>query len=217
MMTEIPSCILSQYLWYNANIQIDKTSIHFSRFSEKNINYVSQLFNNNGSIKKWHKFKREYNLHQNSYFQWVQLIDSIPEKWKFIIKKNNEVAANLITHDHHLIKGSRVITLDKLTSTEIYSILILKVHNKTSSNIYFKNFFNYDDIDWTAIYMLPCLVTHNTNMRSFQYKILDNILHLNKKTSYCCHLHCALSVIYTTKLHFTYFMNVTLLNVYGRT
>ena len=32
------------------------------------------------------------------YFQWVQLIDSIPEKWKFIIKKNNEVTANLITH-----------------------------------------------------------------------------------------------------------------------
>ena len=23
-MTEIPSCILSQYLWYNANIQVDK-------------------------------------------------------------------------------------------------------------------------------------------------------------------------------------------------
>ena len=180
-MTEIPSCILSQYLWYNANIQIDKTSIHFSRFSEKNINYVSQLFNNNGLIKKWHKLKEEYNLHQNSYFQWVQLIDSIPEKWKFIIKKNNEVAANLTTHDHHLIKGSRVITLDKLTSTEIYSILTLKVKNKPSSNIYFENLFNYHDIDWTAVYMLPRLVTHNTYMRSFQYKILNNILYLNKK------------------------------------
>ena len=71
-MTEIPSCILSQYLWYNWNIQVDKTS---------------QLFNNIDSIKKWHKFKGEYSLHQNSYFQWVQLIDSIPEKWKFIIKK----------------------------------------------------------------------------------------------------------------------------------
>ena len=79
-MAEIPSCILSQYLWYNENIQIDKTSIHFSRFSEKNINFVSQLFNNNGSIKKCHKFKRECNLHQNSYFQWVELIDSIPGK-----------------------------------------------------------------------------------------------------------------------------------------
>ena len=152
MMTEIPSSILSQYLWYNANIQIDKTSIHFSQFSEKNINYVSQLFNNNGSIKRWHKFKGEYNLHQN-YSQWVQLIDSIPEKWKFIIKKINEVAANLITHDHHLIKGSRVTTLDKLTSTEIYSMLALKVQNKPSFNIYFENLFNYHNIDWTAIYV----------------------------------------------------------------
>ena len=38
MMTEIPSCILSQYLWYNANTQVDKTSIQFSRFSEKKKN-----------------------------------------------------------------------------------------------------------------------------------------------------------------------------------
>ena len=39
-MSQIPSCILSQYMWYNANLQVGKTSIHFSRFSEKNINYV---------------------------------------------------------------------------------------------------------------------------------------------------------------------------------
>ena len=35
MMTEIPSCILFQYLWYNVNMQVDKASIQFSRFSEK--------------------------------------------------------------------------------------------------------------------------------------------------------------------------------------
>ena len=60
-MTETPSCILSQYLWYNVNIPVDKTSINFSRFSVENIHYVSQLFNDNGSIKKWQEFKREYD------------------------------------------------------------------------------------------------------------------------------------------------------------
>ena len=40
-----------------------------------------------GTIKKWHEFKREYDLHETYYFQWVQLIDSIPKNWKFIIKK----------------------------------------------------------------------------------------------------------------------------------
>ena len=97
-------------------------------------------------------------------------------KMKIYHKKNNEVAANLITHDHHLIKSSRVITLNKLTSTEIHSILTLKIQNKPSSNICFENLF-----DWTAIYMLPRLVTQNTYMRSFQYKILNKILYFNKK------------------------------------
>ena len=80
-MTEAPSCILSQYLWYKGNIQVDKPSIHFSRFSEKNVYYVSQLGSDNGSIKRWQGFKREYDLHESSYFQWVQLIDSTPERW----------------------------------------------------------------------------------------------------------------------------------------
>ena len=60
-------------------------------------------------------------------------------------------------------------------------MLILKVKNIPFSNIYFKNLFYYDYIDWTEIYMLPRLVTHNAYMRSFQYKILNNILYLNKK------------------------------------
>ena len=51
-MAEIPSCILSQYLWYNRSIKVDKTSIHFLTFSEKSINYVLQLSSDNGSIKK---------------------------------------------------------------------------------------------------------------------------------------------------------------------
>ena len=59
--------------------------------------------------------------------------------------------------------------------------MTLKIQNKPSFNIYFENLFNYHDIGWTAIYMLPRLVTHNTYMRSFQYKILNNILYLNKK------------------------------------
>ena len=85
-----------------------KASVHFLTFSKKSINYVSQLFSKNGSIKKWHEFKKEYNLHESSYFKWLQLVDSIPERWKYVIKENYENATNLIIHDHHLIKGSRV-------------------------------------------------------------------------------------------------------------
>ena len=59
---------------------------------------------------------------ENFYFQWLQLIDSIPQRRKIIIKENYENAINLIIHDHHLGKGSRVTSLDKLTSTETFYI-----------------------------------------------------------------------------------------------
>ena len=63
----------------------------------------------------------------------------------------------------------------------LYSILISRAQNKTSSNIYFENLYNDYNIDWTGIYTLPRLITNNTYMRSFQYKILNNVLFLNKK------------------------------------
>ena len=184
MMAETPSCILSQYLWYNKSIQVNKVSIQFLTFPEKSISYVSQLFSHTGSIENGMNLKGTWKLnnqYQSSYFKWPQLVDSFPERWELISKGNYENDTNLIIHDHHLIKGSRFITLDKLTPTKIWSILISKVQNKPSSNIYFENLFNDYNIDWTAIYMLPYFVTYNTYMQTFQYKILNNVLFLNKK------------------------------------
>ena len=114
-MTEILSCTLSQYMWYHESIQLDKASVHFLKFSKKKDQLRSQLFSDNGSIQKWYDFKKKYNLHESPYFQWLQLIESIPERSKFMIKKNYENANDLIIHDNHLIKSSRVIFLDRLT------------------------------------------------------------------------------------------------------
>ena len=208
---------MSEYLWYNKSIHVDKASIHFLTFFEKSIDYVSQGFSDNGSIKKWREFKRECNLNESSYFNWVQLVDSISERWKFIIKEKYESATNLIIHDHQLIKGSRVLTLVKVTPTEIYSILISRVQDKPSSNIYFENLFNDYNIDWTAIYMLPRHVTYNSYMWSFQYENLNNFLFLNKKI-YTFGIKpslCSFCNLYDETPFYTYSMNVTLLNIYG--
>ena len=59
--------------------------------------------------------------------------------------------------------------------------MISRAQNKPSSNIYFENLYIDYNIDWTEIYMLQRLITNNTFMRSFQYKILNNVLFLNKK------------------------------------
>ena len=52
---------------------------------------------------------------------------------------------------------------------------------KPTSQKYFNEKFDLLCTDWEKIYLLPRLVTKNTYLRSFQYKILNNILYLNKK------------------------------------
>ena len=87
------------------------------------------------------------------------------------ITETHENTTNLIIHDHHIIKSSRALNLDKLAPTKIYSILILKVQNKSSSNTCFDNLFDDIHTDWGAIYMIQCLAMYNTYIRFFQYKL----------------------------------------------
>ena len=108
----------------------------------------------------------------------------------------------------------------------MYSILISKVQNKPSSNFYFENVFDDNDINWAKIYLLPCLVAYNTYMRYFQYKLLNRVLFLNKKLHTFgtkssslleqSHTHYVPSAIYATKQLYKYFMNVIILNEYGQ-
>ena len=84
--------------------------------------------------------------------------------WKTIIKQNPGNVSDLLIHDHHLIKRAWILTLEKLSSKELYPIVIRKF-----------------TLDWRKIYILPRITTFNTYLHSFQYKILKKFLFLSKK------------------------------------
>ena len=56
--------------------------IYFKYFSDNNLNYVIQLFDDTENTKAWIKLKHEFNLNNNLYFKRMQLIHSILKKWK---------------------------------------------------------------------------------------------------------------------------------------
>ena len=93
----------------------------------------------------------------------------------------NDINENDLCQNHHVIKGARILSLDQLSSKEIYSILTSNIVNKPTSNIYFEKLFENTTLDWNKIYLSPRLATIDTTLRSFQYKILNNVLFLNKK------------------------------------
>ena len=87
----------------------------------------------------------------------MQLINTIPGKWKLTIKQNSSDAKNLILHGHQLIKNSRILILEKLTSKELYQVLISSGTNKITSVTYFQTKFNENNLDWTKIFILLLL------------------------------------------------------------
>ena len=57
---------------------------------------------------------------------------------------------------------------------------ISEKYEKPTSQLYYERYFNKFDFDWKLIYLLPRMVTVDTKLRVFQYKILNNILFVNK-------------------------------------
>ena len=110
----------------------------------------------------------------------MQLINSIPLNSRNIIK-NNCSSINLLLLNHHLVKRNNLISLDKLHCPELYNILVYISPHKPISQIYFENLFREPDLNWKEIYVLPSKVSLDFYVRSFQCKVLNNVLYLNKK------------------------------------
>ena len=76
---------------------------------------MRDLVNENCNFKSWEILKNEYHLDNKSYFQWMQLIHAVPLIWKQKINDSEKnVERNYLEQDHHLIKNTGAIVLDKL-------------------------------------------------------------------------------------------------------
>ena len=83
--------------------------------------------------------------------------------------------------NHHLIKNNQILAIDKLIPKELYSLSIFLKNELPTSQKYFCNIFPNLQVEWKKIYLLQRKVSNDTNLRMFQYKILNNILYLNKQ------------------------------------
>ena len=101
----------------------------------------------------------EYNLTGKEKFRWLQLVRTIPKLWVEALNKDLKLSINLAIYDHNLIKTDSLYTQDKLVrrSYTIFHFVLC------TSKTYFTR-----------------KVSIDANLRMFQYKILNNILFLNK-------------------------------------
>ena len=137
---DISSSILSKPIWYNKNIKINSKPIYVQEFA-KNIVFLCDLFNTKNEFKTWDEMKISYNLSDKSYFKWRQIVHSIPKTLKRVLKENQSDSSNLVLLDYQLLKNNGTLGIEKMGSTEIYSIIMSFKVNIPTFRIYFKNKF----------------------------------------------------------------------------
>ena len=138
------------------------------------------LFYEKQKLKTWDELKQEYGFHENKRFLFMQLLHAIPKSWKEDLSKVKENIHNLIIQDHHIIRKHRMYFLNRLSSKEIYNFLIAQKEEQTASRLYYQKKFSNTNLDWKKIYLLVCIATKDSTIRAFQFKLLNNVLYLNK-------------------------------------
>lgn len=177
------SMILSESLCFNNFIKVDNAPILPSFTGVGEQIYLSQLFDDNGQFIPWAEASAKFGMH--NYFRWLQIINAIPTEWKSIVKNSvfNRETCCLV---QHLNKGDKMVPINMLSSRFIYDVLIDAKSTSPTSEKYFDRLFG-PDLLWDKIYILPHLVSCDTRLRIFQFKVTHNTLFLNSRLVHLGH------------------------------
>ena len=80
-----------------------------------------------------------------------------------------------------ILEGKKWLSIDKLTPRLFYSKLLETMIENPTSIKNPEKYLSDEEIDWEKVFLLPWKVTIESDLRLFQYKILNNILFLNDK------------------------------------
>ena len=69
----------------------------------------------------------------------------LPKTWKDVILEDKGNAKNLVTFDHHIVRTSQICILNRLTSKELYLILL---GVKPTVQDYFESLFETSQFNW---------------------------------------------------------------------
>ena len=132
--------------------------------------------------------KHRFLLKNNVRYQYRQIKHALPQHWKETIKQFAENLSNLY----------------------------MQTYKPRCQSYHEKDFDNYD-FNWKLIYGISRIATLETKIRIFQYKLHNNVLHLNKKLfkfGIISQSKCSFCE-FMMKHRIIFFMNARIHKIYG--
>ena len=178
-----PTMVMSESLWYNSYIKIDGKPISPSFCCSNQSIFLYDLFESNGKFISY--AEAVLKLNNLNAFKWIQIKNAIPSNWKVLLKDTNVSRENCCL-DRHINKNDTTVPIKLLGSKDFYEFFVSRLLDVPTSQKYFNNLFGVI-LNWDKIYTLPRILTRDSYMQIFQYKLLHNALFLNARLFHLGH------------------------------
>ena len=126
---------LSESLWYNRFLSICGTTIFLKDFFTVGINKVGDLYDTDLKLIHFEKFVQQ-GLSSQWYYNWMQLVESIPVSWTSEIRKGDNSHSDLSNSNYTL-------HIQRATTVETYNGLVTdfmktQIQTKPTSQSYWE-------------------------------------------------------------------------------
>jgi hypothetical protein len=123
-LDETPVNIRKECLWLNKYI-VNKDLVFFWKdWHESGINIIHDITHEDGSFLDINEIQRKYGI-KCSFLKYNRLKDSIPNKWRKLIKTQNIASGDLSFNDPIFLKVNKTLkSLNSVTNKDIYWIHI---------------------------------------------------------------------------------------------
>ena len=172
-----------EIIWNNRFIKTNGKTMYNKAWVNKGVLKISDLLDNHDQFLSFENFKRKFNV-RCTFLDYGGVIAAIPKAWR------NEITSN-IARDVSEPSNADTNNHDTVTAKQARLMLAEKSFSPPTVEITLSNLVtNVKDV-----YELPFRVTIESKMRSFQYKLIHNIIRTNlslhrmkiKESPFCDH------------------------------
>jgi hypothetical protein len=173
-----PFDIRRECLWLNKNIKLNKDEIYWEDWHKQGINLIHDIVNSEGKFLTVNELEQKYVI-KCDMLKYNSLKDAIPTEWRKKIK-TMKINDNAISFQEILtVKiGKHTKPISLIQNREIYGEFIKAKQIEPIIKTQMQQVLDIEENQWTDIFTVPKVI-QDTKIRSFQYKILFNLIPCN--------------------------------------
>ena len=107
----------------------------------------------------------------------MSIVDAIPSDWRLIIKQSSRhLHSQPLRDTFYFYIDKMEVDLLKITSKLLYTVFKTKRQTSLTAQNKIQNKYPELSVDWKKIYFLLLIVTIESKLREFQFKLLNDIV-----------------------------------------